>query len=399
MTLAKHALRLIREALFSNILTLSSGERWRSSLGALMGVGICAFLLHAIPLNTHWLLAPVGASIVILFVQSHSPLAQPWSVIGGYLLATIVGLICVQWMPVPQVAAALAVALSIWLMARFNCIHPPGGAVALLIVLGGPQTAQHMLELAALIGLNVTVLLSSAWLVNNFVLKRRYPFSVVPIEEGRHHTKDATPINRTGLSHSDLESAITALNTFVDVQEEELVQIYNLAVAHAFGRHAGMSCADVMSRDVVTVHFDTDLEVAWNQLRFHKIKSLPVVDQFERLIGIVTVADFLRQIDDTSAAGIAGRLQGLLKRTPGPSSGKAEVVGQIMTASVFSVPPDTLLSDLVHLVAEKGLPHIPVVDPKMKVIGIVTQSDMLAALYKHIALSGAGARASPLPFP
>jgi CBS domain-containing membrane protein len=145
-----------------------------------------------------------------------------------------------------------------------------------------------------------------------------------------------------------------------------------------------------MSRAVVTVHFDTDVDVAWNQLRFHKIKSLPVVDQFKRLIGIVTVADFLRQMDDTSAAGLAVRLQGFLRRTPGICSDKAEGVGQIMTSHVFSAHPDTPVSALVRQVSEKGLPHIPVVDSKKEIVGIVTQSDMLAALYKRLALSEAG---------
>ena len=144
-----------------------------------------------------------------------------------------------------------------------------------------------------------------------------------------------------------------------------------------------------MSRDVMTVHFDTDLEQAWNLLRLHKIKSLPVVDTFGNLIGIATVADFFRQMDDTSAAGLAVRLQGLLRRTPGLTSEKAEVVGQIMTSQVFSATPSTPVAQLVAHVSEKGMAHIPVVDDNRKVVGIVTQSDMLAALYKRLAMSEA----------
>ena len=95
-------------------------------------------------------------------------------------------------------------------------------------------------------------------------------------------------------------------------------------------------------------------------------------------------------MDDTSAAGLAVRLQGFLRRTPGIYSDKAEVVGQIMTSDVFSAQPDTPVSALVGQVSEKGLPHIPVVNSKREVVGIVTQSDMLAALYKRLALSEAG---------
>ena len=379
----------IRHVLFSNKLSLSGPERMRSSLGALAGIGLCGLLLHALPGYSHWLLAPLGGSAVILFIQPQSPLAQPWPVIGSYMAATVAGIVCVQLIPSPEIAAALAVAFSIWLMARLNCIHPPGGAAALMIVLDGTGTGADMAQTAQLMGLNVMALLTTTWLINNKLLGRSYPYRESPQGEGKRNTNDRTPIQRIGLRHADLASAVKSLNTFVDIQESELLEIYGLAVDHAFGRHVGLTCGDIMSRDVVTVHFDTDLEVAWNQLRFHKIKSLPVVDQFKRLIGIVTVADFLRQMDDTSAAGLAVRLQGFLRRTPGNYSVKAEVVGQIMTEGVFSAQPQTPLAELVRQVAERGLPHIPVVDSSKKVVGIVTQSDMLAALYKRVALSEA----------
>ena len=366
-------------------------ERWRASVGALLGMGLCALLLHALCGAGHWMLVPLAGTIVILYVQPHSPVAQPWPVIGSYLFACLVGFACVQGVTSPQLAAALAISITIWLMQRFHCIHPPGAAMALLIVLDGPQAPHAMLALVIQVALNVGAGLLSTLLVSNLVLRRPYPYSPVPAK-GVHKTSDDAPMRRIGLVHADLASAIQALDTFVDVQEDELLQIYNLAVDHAFGRHVGLTCADIMSRDVVTVQFDTDLEAAWNQLRLHKIKSLPVVDAFGHLIGITTVADFLRQMDDTSAAGIAVRLQGLLRRTPGLTSEKAEVVGQIMTSKVFSAMPDTPIATLVAQMADQGLPHIPIVDARRKVVGIVTQSDMLAALYKRIAVSEAAPR-------
>jgi CBS domain-containing membrane protein len=369
--------------------SLSVAERWRSGLGALVGMVISGLMLHAMPLDSHWLIAPVGASAVILYALSHSPLAQPWPVIGSYLVAALVGLACAAFIPIPQLAAAVAVAASIWLAARLNCIHPPGGAVALFIVLDGPYTTARMGLTLGLVMLNVAVMLFVAVLVNNLLLGRRYPFSQKQGAANLHQTHDAPPLARIGLNHADLESAVQALDTFVDVQEDELVQLYNLAVDHAFDRHIGLSCGDIMSRDVVTVQFGTELEEAWTQLRAHKIKALPVVDSYGRLIGILTVADYLRQMDDTTAAGLAVRLQGLLKRTPGVNSEKAEVAGQIMSAEVYAARTDTPISELVHHLSEKGLHHVPVLDEKRRVLGMVTQSDVIAALYKRIALSAA----------
>ena len=92
-------------------------------------------------------------------------------------------------------------------------------------------------------------------------------------------------------------------------------------------------------------------------------------------------------MDETSAAGLAIRLQGLLRRTPGESSDKAEVVGQIMSHKVHSATTDTPVAELVHSIVEKNLHHIPIVDSKLKVLGIVTLTDTVAALYKRTALS------------
>ena len=378
-----------RQFLLAETLPLSRAERMRSMLGALVGVGISSLLLHAMPVGSHWLIAPVGASAVILYALSHSPLAQPWPVFGSYLVAALVGLASAHFIPIPQLAAAAAVAASIWLSARLNCIHPPGGAVALFIVLDGPYSTERMGLTFGLVMLNAVVMLFAALLVNNLLLGRRYPFSQQQHNANLHQTRDVPPLARIGLSHADLESAMQALDTFVDVQEDELVELYSLAVDHAFDRHIGLSCGDIMSRDVVTVQFGTELEEAWNQLRAHKIKALPVVDGFGRLIGILTVADYLRQLDDTSAAGLAVRLQGFLKRTPGVTSEKAEVVGQVMSPQVYAARTDTPISELVHQLSEKGLHHIPVLDEKRRVVGIVTHSDIIAALYKRIALSAA----------
>lgn len=368
-------------------------ERWRASVGALLCMLPCSAFLHALNPGGRWMLAPLAATLVILYVQPHSPVAQPWPVIGSYLFSALAGFACVHSVPVPQLAATLAVAASIWLMLRLQCVHPPGAAMALLIVLDGPQGAAADGQLAVQLLLNVGIVLLATLLVSKFVLRRPWPYTVEAAPVSRHQTADATPMRRIGLVHADLASAIQALDTFVDVQEDELVQIYNLAVDHAFGRHVGLTCADIMSRDVVTAHFDTALEEAWKQLRRHQIKSLPVVDGFDRLIGIATVADFLRQMDATSAAGLAVRLQGLLRRTPGTHSEKAEVVGQIMTQQVFSARPETPIATLVAQMSDNGLPHIPVVDAERKVVGMVTQSDMLAALYKRIAVGEAAAQA------
>jgi CBS-domain-containing membrane protein len=78
---------------FSPVYRLLISKRWRASFGVLLGMGLCSLFLHALTPASHWMLVPVGATLVILYIQPHSPVAQP------------------------QIGATLAVALSIWLMA------------------------------------------------------------------------------------------------------------------------------------------------------------------------------------------------------------------------------------------------------------------------------------------
>jgi CBS domain-containing membrane protein len=377
----------VRTRLIADTPVLSHAESARSALGALVGLGLAGALLHLNADDAFWLIAPIGGSAIILFTLSHSPLAQPWSVFGSYLMALCAAYLSVLLIPNPLLAAAAAVAGNIWLMARFNCMHPPGGALALLIALEGAPALDGAADEIVLVLENVVAILAAALVVNNLIPGRRYPYCRTRPKENVHRTGDVSQIERVSLTHADLDAAIQSMDTFVDIQEGELVKLYNLAVDHAFDRQVALSCGDIMSRSVVTVRFATELEEAWNLFRAHKIRAMPVVDNFGRPIGIVTVADFLRQLDDTTAAGLAVRLQGLLRRTPGATSEKAEVVGQIMTAKIYTARMDTPVSDLVHQLSENNLHHIPVLDDTGKVAGMVTQSDLIAALYKRIAMA------------
>ena len=107
--------RFARRYLLADAAPLSPAERWRSATAALLGVLIFEGVLFVVPVSpqAHRLLAPLGATSVIVFTLPHSPLAQPWSVIGGLLLPALIGLACGNWLPAGWLAPALAVAISI----------------------------------------------------------------------------------------------------------------------------------------------------------------------------------------------------------------------------------------------------------------------------------------------
>jgi CBS domain-containing membrane protein len=83
-----------------------------------------------------WLVAPLGASAVLVFAVPASPLTQPRSLVIGNMLSAAIGLTLGMLLGDPLIAASLAVGLAIAAISLARCLHPPGGACALLCALG-----------------------------------------------------------------------------------------------------------------------------------------------------------------------------------------------------------------------------------------------------------------------
>jgi CBS-domain-containing membrane protein len=155
------------------------GELLWSWLGAFIGIGACAFLSarYFEPRDLSLLIGSFGASAVLVYGAIKSPLAQPRNLVGGHVLSGLVGVSAYQvfgetlWL-----AAAVGVSLAIVAMLATKTLHPPGGATALIAVIGGPKL--HALGyLYAFIpaGAGAVVLLVVALLVNNLAPNRKYP--------------------------------------------------------------------------------------------------------------------------------------------------------------------------------------------------------------------------------
>jgi CBS domain-containing membrane protein len=281
------------------------------------------------------------------------------------------------------VAAAISVALSLFLMQFLRCLHPPGGAMALIPLLG--DASVHELGYRFVlqpVALNALILVVLGLVINNLLPGRRYPARALPASLNVHKQSDPGSLDRLGVNQSDLRNALKEMNTYLDVSENDLSKVYKMAGMQAYRRKMGeITCADIMSRDLVTAEYGTELEEAWAQLRHHKIKAIPVIDKSRRVIGIITLVDFLKRANLKTYDTFQDKLMTFIKRTPGLSSDKPEVVGQIMASPVYSAKETMHIVELVPLLSERGLHHIPIVDAERRLIGMVTQSDLIAALY------------------
>jgi CBS domain-containing membrane protein len=231
--------------------------------------------------------APIGASAVLVFALPASPFAQPWSVVGGNTLSALVGITCAQLLGVTPWAAALAVGLAIAVMFALRCLHPPGGACALLVVMSGVTNPLFALEPVLLNSL----LLMLAGVAYNRATGRSYPQRAAPPPK-------ADETRRRSFTDADLDAVLARYNQTLDVSREDLHMLLEQAQVQSWQRRLGqVRCADVMSTEPISVNFGTPLHEAWALLRRHRIKSLPVVDRVQRLVGIVTLADFMREAD------------------------------------------------------------------------------------------------------
>jgi len=165
------------------------------------------------------------------------------------------------------------------------------------------------------------------------------------------------------------------------VNEQDLELIYREAQQHAYqARSPEILSRDIMSKDVITVRKDTSLGSAWKLFRKHKISMLPVVNEERELIGVISSVDFLKQLSVPSYSGLLRHLNSLLIARTHKNKVK-NLVQDLMVTDVIAVKDVDHIVALVPLLSDIGLHHIPVLDSEQKLCGIITQSDLISALY------------------
>lgn len=350
-------------------LGINGKERLRFIVGAMLGIFLTAMLSRWWVGGGHahgpWMLGALGASAVLVFGMPSSPLAQPWPVLGGSTLSALVGAVCAALVPDPALAGALAVGLAIALMVPLRCLHPPGGSMALYVVL----TASDGLHLAAFpVLFNVLVLLL-AGVVYNSLTGRSYPHP--------QQSPARTASDKSAFAASDVDAALAHYNQVLDVSRADLEGLLYLAGRAAFQRTLGeVRCADIMSRPPFAVEAGVSLKQAWALMRAQKIKALPVVDGRRRVAGIVTVADFMRLANLDVHEGLGQRLRALVMGR----GGQPGTVGEIMSHPVQVARVDQHAMDLVPLFSHGGHHHIPIVDHQQCLVGVITQTDLVRTL-------------------
>lgn len=146
---------------------------------------------------------------------------------------------------------------------------------------------------------------------------------------------------------------------------------------------------DIMTTDVITVSPQDDVEKMARLLLEHRISGLPVVDDSGKLVGVVTEADlvlrekhvrnpfFVVLFDSPIYLENPNRFLEDIKRTA------ARKVGELMSTKLYTVGPETTVTDVATMIAEKGINRVPVVDNDGKLIGIISRQDIIRASFSN----------------
>lgn len=211
--------------------TTSHSEKYTSALGVFISVvccyGITQYSLS--PENTQLYIASMAASAFLLFAVPHGALSQPWPLIMGHLISAIVGISCYQYFGSDLISTSFAVSLSVLLMYYLACLHPPGAATAFFVVTAGEDV--HALGFSFIwlvIMTNIACLLFIAIVFNGLFNWRRYPAHLFKVP-----TSDGVRVDQLGFSQEDLTSALSKVNSFIDVTPDDLANIFEHAVLHA----------------------------------------------------------------------------------------------------------------------------------------------------------------------
>ena len=213
-----------------DLIAVTHAERIASAVGGFTAI-LCIIIVSQWAVESTAagiIIASMGASAVLLFAVPHGQLSQPWPVFGGHLISAVIGVSCARWIPNETYAASVAVGLAIGVMYYLRCIHPPGGATALAAVIGGESThALGYQYVLTPILLNVIIIVLVGVLFNYLFKWRRYPLYLHRLSIKKDSDQDQSI--SYSISHEDFVYALSQMDSFVDISEDELIRLYDIA--------------------------------------------------------------------------------------------------------------------------------------------------------------------------
>ncbi|WP_036263606.1 CBS domain-containing protein, partial [Mesorhizobium sp. WSM2561] len=188
--------------------------------------------------------------------------------------------------------------------------------------------------------------------------RRNYPHFHVAAANS-HGTADRRPVERVGFWPEDVDAALSALDETFDIGRDDLERLLRQVELQAAARsQRTLLCQDIMSRDVVSASENASADEARKQLLDHNIRTLPVTDAEGRLVGAVGLRELTKATDT--------------------------VKGMMSKADTAS--PDKPAMRLLPVLTDGRSHAVVIVDAERRILGLITQTDLLAAAARvHMA--------------
>jgi len=346
----------------------------RAGLGVTIGLGVVGLLLLVPGVDPDlglYLIAPFGATAVLVFAAPSSPLAQPWSAVVGNTVSALVGVAVTLLVSDLTLRIALAVGLSVAAMILVRAVHPPAGAVAMTAALSPDAIDALGFRFALAPVAAGTILLVVVAAVYGRATGRHYPL--------RQFDAAPPPAERLGLSEDELSGILQHYRQTLNLGVADLARLIGAAELQAATHRTGpLNADDVMSRDLVTVQPEATLDDLAELFRLHGFTSLPVVDDDGVFHGVVFQIHLIARLQDPQARG------GFGKPTLRWADRRGEVIRarDLMTAEPAIATPTTPVAALLPVLSQSGSHAVPVLDGNT-LVGIVTQTDLIAALARQ----------------
>jgi CBS domain-containing membrane protein len=182
------------------------------------------------------------------------------------------------------------------------------------------------------------------------------------------------------ISDEDLRAALKEMKTYMDITEDDLKRIYAIALRHAEQRVAQrILVRDVMTRNVIKIREDADINEVTTLLSENRISGLPVVDGGDHVVGMITEADVLAMAGMKSGHAFKDVIRHLLgEPLSGPKQSKR--LRDVMTSPATTIGPGADIREVALTLDEKRIKRLPVVDEQHRLIGVISRADIVRAI-------------------
>lgn len=359
-----------------------------AGVGALFSLGLIGLFLLSPVVDTTtglYLVAPFGATAVLLFAVPSSPLAQPWSAVVGNTVAALVAVAVCLSVADPVLRIALAVGLAIIATMLCRAVHPPAGAVAMTAAMS-PDAIDHLGFWFALTPIaSGTIVLVALAALHARLTGRRYPMRQMPMQAPSGQVP-TTAVRQLNLNEADLTAILEKYRQSFNIGVEDLARLIGAAERQAAGRQTGpLTAAGIMSRDLITVGPEAGIAEVADLFRQHRFTSLPVVGPGQRFYGVIFQMHLIERARE-DALRLDRRPSAALRRLLAPSSQKTATAVDLMAVAGPRAMADTPVGVLLGLMTDQEVDAVPVLEGG-RIIGIVTRTDMMAALTHRAALT------------